>query len=670
MAGNEVRILVNATDKASKVFSDVSKASKLMGVAVATAVLGIGVASVKMASTFDKGMREVNTLLQLPEAGFKTLKEDLLDFSQEMGITANEVVPALYQAISAGVPRDNVFQFLEIAGKTAIGGVTSLEVAVGGLTSVTNAYGRDSLSASKAADIMFTAMRLGTTTIGELSASLFNVVPIAAATGVEFDQVAAAMTALTLQGVPTTVAATQLRGAIQALSAPTKTQRKLMNELGLDFSATRLAQIGLSEAFREAIEATDGDMSVLRELIGSVEGLQAVLALGGKQAETFTEILEEMGEAGGAVEAAFEQMEETTARKFEEMKTNIDLLMIKLGDRLLPKVNTALDEINRSLEEDAEEWEKWGRRAEKSMDGVFTALKLFARGFDFQHGGGNVDLANRINEFLGFGGGGGGSDAVPNPERDLLQLRAAQTALNAKRAFAALVLTMESASMTAEELAAATEIVADAQEAAADIAERVADAMRDTVERQTSEIVEAFIRGGDAAVAVVREEQSALDAAWAAIVGDLGQFGAAVPAEFRSMFDDVQAEMKSAANRAVEEERRKQDRIFEEQKRATDAILEEQRRATERLRAGAVGLFAAAVNGQGPDTGQITGFIQSSGFQNPDAVTALLNLLGSGASEGVLLDILRTLVGGLTVTVDNIDEIESPADAAARGVTP
>ena len=338
--------LVSASAQGAASLGGLNKAAKALALggvaALAAGFAAVSVASIKAAADFDKGMREVNTLVRGSEEQFADLKQETLDFQKELGITAGDAVPALYQAISAGVPRDNVFEFLEVAGRASIGGVTDLATAVDGLTSVTNAYGRETISAERAADIMFTAVRLGKTTFGELSGSLFNVIPIAAATGVEFEQVAAALAALTAQGTPTTVATTQLRAAIQALSAPTVRQRKLIDQLGLDFSAARLSQIGLSAAFKEAIDATGGNMEVLRKLIGSVEGLQAVLALGGDQSALFDDALVQMESSAGANIEAFEEMEKSTSRLYDRLKAQLEVILIQIGDILLPRVNEAL----------------------------------------------------------------------------------------------------------------------------------------------------------------------------------------------------------------------------------------------------------------------------------------------------------------------------------------
>ncbi|OEJ13071.1 hypothetical protein BFL38_00450 [Brachyspira hampsonii] len=63
-------------------------------------------------------MREVLTLLpKLSNEGFESLKQETLAFSKELGKVPEEVVPALYQSLSAGVPRENVFEFLKTAGE-------------------------------------------------------------------------------------------------------------------------------------------------------------------------------------------------------------------------------------------------------------------------------------------------------------------------------------------------------------------------------------------------------------------------------------------------------------------------------------------------------------------------------------------------------------------------
>ena len=76
----------------------------------------------------------------------------------------DKAIPALYSALSAGVPKANEFEFMEVAQKAAKGGVTELEVAVDGISSVMPAYGDQVSGATEVSALMMVAVREGKTT--------------------------------------------------------------------------------------------------------------------------------------------------------------------------------------------------------------------------------------------------------------------------------------------------------------------------------------------------------------------------------------------------------------------------------------------------------------------------------------------------------------------------
>ncbi len=186
---------------------------------------------------------------------------------------------------------------------------------------------------------MFTAVRLGKTTFEELSSSLFNVVPIAAAVGVGFEEVTAALSAMTAQGTPTTVATTQLRQLILALTAPTVRQVKALDELGLEFNRVTLAEKGLAGATKELISILGGNDQLLKRVLGSTEALQAALILGGAGAGKFAGDLQAMAKSTGAADTAFQEMEKSTSRRMARLQVNVETAMIKIGNVLLPMVD-------------------------------------------------------------------------------------------------------------------------------------------------------------------------------------------------------------------------------------------------------------------------------------------------------------------------------------------
>lgn len=310
------------------------------GAMVAGGAVGIFAAkSLKEFGNFEQGMNEVFTLLPgISKKAMDEMSKQALQVSKELGVMPEETVPALYQALSAGVPQKNVFDFMRVAGKAAIGGVTSLETAVDGLSTVVNTYGIENISAQKAADLMFTTVKLGKTNFEELSGALYNVLPIAKSAGVNFETVSAAMATLTAKGVPTAQATTQLRAAIQSLGAPTKRQRSFMESLGINVDSlktTLKGPGGLTKAMQMLTTAVDGDMEALRKMLGSVEAVQAVLGLTANPKD-FAAALEQMGVSAGAANDAFDQMDKGFLKSLEKMLAALKVVMIGFGKTLMP----------------------------------------------------------------------------------------------------------------------------------------------------------------------------------------------------------------------------------------------------------------------------------------------------------------------------------------------
>ncbi|MDA0064809.1 phage tail tape measure protein [Brachyspira hyodysenteriae] len=191
-------------------------------------------------------------------------------FSKEIGKVPEEVVPALYQSLSAGVPRENVFEFLKTAGEAAIAGVAELKTSVDGLTSVTNAYGTEVLNVNRASDIMFQTVKLGKTDFTQLSKSLFNVIPTASALGVQFEDIGAAIAVMTAQGTPTSVATTQIRQALVELNKEGTAASIAFEELTGKIFKDFIAEGGtLQEALQMMSEAADKNNKDISSMFSS-----------------------------------------------------------------------------------------------------------------------------------------------------------------------------------------------------------------------------------------------------------------------------------------------------------------------------------------------------------------------------------------------------------------
>lgn len=365
-------------------------------VAVGAGVGAIGalaVTSVSQMRDLERGIAEVATLLgDIPDSEVQRLTDGVRQLSGELGIAAEEIVPALYDAISAGVPADNVFDFLRTAGKASIAGVTSLGTSVNGLTNIVNAFGLQASDTEAVADSMFAAVQGGKTTFDELSRSIFQIAPAAAASGVSFQEVNAAVATLTASGTPTRVAATQLRAALVGLQRPSEELNAIFQDLGFENAELAIQQEGLGFALRAVRDASGGSAGALQQLLGSVEAVAAANVIAGTNADKFAQEMNRQGEAAGATEQAFGRMSDTLDFNLRRLREQIDDVRYGIGQTLLPVVDrlvAALVGLGDVV----------GPVLQNSLKGVGSALEDLADATEFATM--TFDLFNTIGKQIG-----------------------------------------------------------------------------------------------------------------------------------------------------------------------------------------------------------------------------------------------------------------------------
>lgn len=341
--GREVRDAGDDSDDFGQRSSEAvdTLASALAAAGVAATIKEIASAlmdCVDAAVTFENSMAEVFTLLPDSTARAREkMSADMLQFSSDMNVLTEDAVPALYQAISAGVSDENVFAFMEVAQKAAVGGVTELKTSVDGLTSIVNAYGSANLSAQETADMLFTAVKLGKTDFTQLASSIYNVVPLAAASGVKLNDIAAALAAITAKGTPTSVATTQLRQVLAELTKEGSQVDKIFKEIaGEGFTQFVAAGGNLQDALQLLEKKAASSNVSISNMFSSVEAGQAALSLTGSGTQKFTEALEAMENSAGAVDAAYETMADTAEYQSQRVQTAFGNLKTSIGAVLMP----------------------------------------------------------------------------------------------------------------------------------------------------------------------------------------------------------------------------------------------------------------------------------------------------------------------------------------------
>ena len=346
-----LNIVIRAIDRSGGGFNNLTKgldglgkSAAAAGAAVAAIAAKLAVDAVQAAVKLEKSLAEVQTLLpQLTDQEFGALAERVREVGTEFGVMSDDLIPAMYQAISAGIPADNVVSFLETASKNAVGGVTSLETSVDALTTVTNTWGRSAgVTAAQASDVLFTAVKLGKTTMDELGGSLGRTAGIASQLGGSFEETVAGLVVLTQNGISTSEAMTQMRALIQQLAAPTEEAAKQFGDLGIEVNKSRLEQEGLLPVIQDILDATEDNEALQRKLFSSVEALNAAYAIASGEGANFTDVLGQLENASGAADEAFNTMADTTAHQLAIAQAEMNTLMEDFGTQVLPLVNELL----------------------------------------------------------------------------------------------------------------------------------------------------------------------------------------------------------------------------------------------------------------------------------------------------------------------------------------
>ncbi|WP_374980220.1 phage tail tape measure protein [Pseudomonas solani] len=293
---------------------------------------------------FGQQMAAVDSITDLSRERFAQLSQEVRQLSVNMGKDAAESAAALNDILSSGVDEKDGISTLALSTKAAIAGVTDTATAARGGLAVVNAYGEGIENLGLRYDQMFLAVRDGVTTFPELANFIGDVLPTAKAAGVGFDEVSAAIARMTIAGIRTPQATTALKGAINALAAPTPEAQKKLDELGIKWR-------GLSGTLQD-IAARKLGLEAMREIIPDVEARTAVLSLTQDIGALNSEVAAMRG-ASGAMDAAYAKMSNTPQADIDRFNSTVGELKLQLGEAstaFLPVIN-AVTGVIRSFNE-------------------------------------------------------------------------------------------------------------------------------------------------------------------------------------------------------------------------------------------------------------------------------------------------------------------------------
>lgn len=346
--------VINMTVKgAEKAVKALGKAAIIGTAAAFTTVAAAGTVAVGSAVSFQSQMQNVGTLLDGDVNGkLETMGTDLKKLSIETGVATSDLTDGLYQVVSAfGESADSTKQ-LEIAAKAAKAGNATTTDSVNLLSAVTKGYGDTSAEAmQKASDLAFATVKLGQTSFPELASSMGSVIPLASTLKVSQEELFGAMSTLTGVTGNTAEVSTQLRATMQSFLSPSEGMAKALKNMGYSSGAAALESESLGTILGKLKDSVKGDEIAFANLFSSVEAKNAVLALTGAQAENFASKTEQMANAAGIADQAFETQTNSVEAMVGKIKNAGSVMLTSLGQKTLPFITKALEAVTDKLPE-------------------------------------------------------------------------------------------------------------------------------------------------------------------------------------------------------------------------------------------------------------------------------------------------------------------------------
>ncbi len=320
-----------------------------LSAAITAPLVAAAAAGLYFAAGFEKEMTKVQALAGASADEVKKMGDAILVLAPKVGVGPEELAKGLFVLESAGFKGAEALDLLTTSAKMAALGMGETEAISRSLVGVMLTYTKENLSAAQAGDLLVKTVQLGNMKVEELVPALARVNPLAAAMGIHFTDVAAAIATFTHMGASTEIAAVGLRAVLSnILNDSAKTEKgfialqKVTGDLSItmaDFKA-RMNNEGLGEALLHLMEqansAGDKGIEALNKVFPNIKALTEVLAIAGSQADNYRRITSELQGAGGTLETSFAAVQKTFTQQWKELTAQVDVVLIQFGNELMP----------------------------------------------------------------------------------------------------------------------------------------------------------------------------------------------------------------------------------------------------------------------------------------------------------------------------------------------
>ena len=365
--GNTVKNVGNGFKDASRAIAPVS----------ATAA-GVGIAGLKVAADFEKGMSEVKAVTGATEQEFEQLRQKAIDLGASTSFSSQEVAAAMTEMAKAGWDTTQINSGMEGVLDAAAASGESLGTVSTIIADSITGFGLAASDSSRVADLLTQAANAGTISISDLGETMKYVAPLGQSMGFSIEDVVTAVTAMSQAGIKGEQAGTSLRAAMLNMANPTKEAAAAMDQLGLQV----VDENGNFKSLKEILDqmraglagyTQEEQAAILSTISGTTaySGLQGVLNL---TQQEYDAVSASMQNSQGVADATAAVMQDNLSGASEQLGGALESLAIVLAEDVIPW----LTEVIRSVTDWVENFSQMDEGTQNFVLGLLAVVAVAA----------------------------------------------------------------------------------------------------------------------------------------------------------------------------------------------------------------------------------------------------------------------------------------------------
>ena len=318
---------------------------------VTAPIAGIGVASVKLAADFEKGMSTVQSISGATGTDLEMLSKKAKEMGLKTKYSASESAEAFkYMAMAgwkAGEMADGIEGVMYLAGATGEDLAGTSDIVTDALT----AFGMQAKDTNKFVDVLAQTANKSNTSVSMLGESFKYVAPVAGALKFNAQDVSTALGLMANSGIRASSAGTALRSLFTRMAKPTKESQTAMDALGISLTDSKGNMKSLDTIMRETRKSfaglTESQKAQYAAALAGKTGMSGLLAIVNSADSDFNELSTAIYNSDGACKKMYDTANNNLSGQLTILKSTIESIGISFGERLLPYIKQGTEFIQR-----------------------------------------------------------------------------------------------------------------------------------------------------------------------------------------------------------------------------------------------------------------------------------------------------------------------------------